>query len=97
MEKSQEIRLARKRNAELSRENEALKFDIEKNKALNQETADRAKALISDLEAMKAEWQQTISELHKKCDEYQDLLNKCKNIKSNISELKAQILMVTGG
>lgn len=97
MEKSQEIRLARKRNAELSRENEALKFDIKKNKALNQETADKAKALIRDFEAMKAEWQQTINELHKKCDEYQELINECKDVKSKISELKAQMLTVTGG
>lgn len=97
MEKSQEINLARKRNAELSRENEALKFDIEKNKALNQETADKAKALIRDFEAMNAQWQQAISELHKKRGEYQELIEECKDMKRTISELKAQIFTVTGG
>lgn len=97
MEITQELRLARKRNAELSKENEALRFDIERNKAFNQETADKAKVLIKDFEDMKAHWQQAISELNEKRSEYQELIEECRDIKRTISELKAQICTVTGG
>jgi hypothetical protein len=86
-----EIEIARKRNIELSKENDELKFKLEKDKTLNQESTKKANELIDEFVVLKQEWEKAIYDLKEKSYEYQELLDECKSAKEELLKLKDKI------
>lgn len=81
MNKLKQIDVIRKRNAELTKELENMRFKLEFDSQLNTESYKRAKDLINDLEKIKSEWIKIIENLNKKDIEYSYLISELKTIK----------------
>lgn len=77
---NKQIELIRKRNAELSKQIDDLKFRIDFDSELNTESYKQAKKLISDLENLKSRWLKSIEEIEKEKDEYSKLISELKTI-----------------
>lgn len=91
MNKKKQIDLIRKRNIELSKQINDMKFKLEFDSQLNMEGYKRAKDLISDLEHIKSEWIEIIEDLRKKDIEYSYLISELKQIKNIMTDMGFKI------
>ena len=83
MGKEKQMDIVRKRNAELTKQLEDMKFKLEFNSQLNMNGYKQAKDLIGDLEKIKQDWLSAIEDLNNKREKYSNLivdLQKIKNI-----------------
>ena len=81
MDKKKQLELIRKRNIELSKQIDDLKFKLEFDYQLNMEGYKRAKDLISDLERIKSDWMKVVEDLKEKEVEYSYLISELKMIR----------------
>ena len=82
MDRKKQIELVRKRNAELTKQIDDLKFKLEFDNQLNMEGYKRAKDLILDLENIKSEWINVVNNLKEKDIEYSYLISELKEIRN---------------
>ncbi len=91
MNKQKQMDLIRKRNIELSKQIDDLKFKIEFDTQLNMEGYKRAKDLIDDLEKIKSEWMIVVEDLRKKDIEYSYLISELKTMKDIMKSMGFKI------
>lgn len=91
MNKRKQMELIRKRNMELTKQIDDLKFKIEFDTQLNMEGYKRAKDLISDLENIKADWLKVINDLKDKDVEYSYLISELKMIRDIMKNMGFKI------
>ena len=72
----------RKRNAELTKQLEDLKFQLEFNSQLNMKGYQNAKDLINDLEQIKRDWISALDDLNDKRMKYSELISDLQKIKN---------------
>ena len=72
----------RKRNAELTKKIDDMKFELEFNSQLNMNSHQRAKSLIDDLEKIKQEWELVLDDLNDKREKYYNLITDLQVIKN---------------
>ena len=75
----------RKRNADLAKKLDDMKFKLEYNKTLNQESYKKAKALIEELESIKIEWRTKLDDLIDKQEKYQVLINDLQELRDEMA------------
>lgn len=86
MNRQKQIDMIRRKNAELSKQLDDLRFKLEYDSQLNSNAVERAKNLIDDLEKIKQDWLSTLNDLNNKREKYSELitdLQKIKNIMVN--------------
>lgn len=81
MNKLKEVDMIRKRNVELTKQLDDMKFNLEFNSQLNMEGYKRAKDLIDDLERIKQGWSSALNDLNNKKTEYSNLIADLQEIK----------------
>lgn len=81
MNKLKQADMIRKRNAELTKQLDDMRFKLEFNSQLNMEGYKHAKDLIDDLERIKKDWLSVLSDLDNKRIEYTNLINDLQSIK----------------
>ena len=81
MDRGKQIDILRKRNIELNKLIDDLKFKIDYNEQLNSEGYKQAKDLINDLEKIRKEWLESIQILREKEKEYDDLISDLQEMK----------------
>lgn len=74
MNRSKQIELVRKRNAELTKQLKDVKLKLQLDSELNMKERERAKDLISELEQIKKEWISIIKDLNDKKEKYSNLI-----------------------
>lgn len=82
MNKVKQVDTIRKRNAELNKQLEDLKFKLEFNSQLNMNGYQHAKDLIEDLEKIKQDWISALVDLNNKKEQYVKLIDDLQKIKS---------------
>lgn len=76
--------ITRKRNLELSKELDEVRFQLAMQKDLNSESMKRAKELITELEAIKLTWLKSLKEVDEQKEQYKRLINELKDLRNNI-------------
>jgi chromosome segregation ATPase len=87
MDKSKQVEAIRKRNSELTKQLEDIRFELEFNSQLNTKGYQRAKDLIEELEQIKQDWTLALEDLNDKREKYSILiadLQKIKKIMTNM-------------
>lgn len=84
MDKKKQIDLIRKRNCSLSEELENLKLKMDFDRELNGQGYEDVKSLVSDLENIKTEWEQSLSELKVSQAKYDCLVSDLKTIRNEM-------------
>lgn len=84
MDKQKQIELIRKRNYSLSEELENLKLKMDFDKELNGQGYEDVKSLVSDLENIKTEWEQSLSELKVSQAKYDCLVSDLRTIRNEM-------------
>jgi chromosome segregation ATPase len=87
MNKVKQADTIRKRNAELNKQLEDLKFKLEFNSQLNMNGYQHAKDLIEDLEKIKQDWISALVDLNNKREQYVKLINDLQKIKSIMTNM----------
>lgn len=82
MNRLKEVDMIRKRNAELTKQLDDAKFNLEVNSQLNMEGYKRAKDLIDDLEKIKQDWTFALNDLNDKRTKYSNLIADLQEIKN---------------
>ena len=82
MDRFKKINMIRKRNAELTKQLEDIRFKLEFDSQLNMEGYKRAKDLIEDLEKIKKDWLIALNDIDNKRMEYSYLINDLQSIKN---------------
>lgn len=82
MYEKKQLDIVRKRNSELSKQIDDLKFKLEFDKQLNREGYQNAKDLIADLEIIKMDWLKVVKELQNYKVQYSILIDDLKQIKT---------------
>lgn len=82
MNESKRIEMIRKRNAELTKQLDDMRFKLEFNLQLNTEGYKRAKDLICDLEKIKQDWIEALYDLNDKRNKYDCLINDLQAMKN---------------
>ena len=91
MNKTRQIDTVRKRNAELSKELDDLKFKLDYNSQLNMNGYQRAKDLIGELEKIKQDWLSVLIDLENKKNQYDELIKDLQKIKSIMTSMGFKI------
>ena len=81
MNNVKQIDAIRKRNAELTKQLEDIKFKLEFNSQLNMDGYQQAKDLINDLEKIKQNWMSTLNDINDKRTQYAILIYDLQEIK----------------
>lgn len=81
MNKAKQMDRIRKRNAELSKQLDEMRFKLEFNSQLNMNGYQHAKDLIDDLEKIKQDWMFAVNDLNNKREEYADLITDLQKMK----------------
>ena len=76
--------ITRKRNLELSKELDEIRFQLAMQKDLNSESMKKAKELITELEAIKLTWLKSLKEVENQREQYRDLINEVKDLRNNL-------------
>ena len=74
----------RKRNEELSKQLEEAKIELSMQKDLNSEAAQKAKELITRLEIIKSQMEQTLDEIENIRNKYKSLITEMKEFKDSV-------------
>lgn len=82
MNRQKQMDIIRKKNAELSKQLDDMRFKLEFDSQLNSEGYQRAKDLINDLEKIKQEWLLTLDDLNDKREKYSYLISDLQKIKN---------------
>lgn len=82
MNRQKQIDLIRKKNAELSKQLDDLRFKLESNTQLNIDGYNKAKDLIVELEEIKQSWLESIEDLNNQREKYSILINDLQKIKN---------------
>lgn len=82
MRNVKQVDMIRKRNADLTKQLEDLKFQLEFNSQLNMKGYKCAKDLINDLEKIKHDWLLALEDLNNKRIEYSELISDLQKIKN---------------
>lgn len=82
MNNVKQVDMIRKRNAELTKQLDNLKFQLEFNSQLNMKGYQSAKDLISDLEQIKHDWMLALDDLNDKRMKYSELISDLQKIKN---------------
>ena len=82
MNRQKQIEIIRKRNTELSKQLDDVKFQLEFNSQLNSEGYQRARDLIVDLEKIKQEWLIALDDLNDKREKYSYLISDLQEMKT---------------
>ena len=85
MDNNKQIENIRKRNMELNKQIDDLKYMLEYHKELNTESYQAAKDLIAELENIRKEWLDTLQRLHDKEIEYQSLVSDIMKVRDILS------------
>lgn len=91
MDKMKQIDLIRKRNKELSKQLNDLKFKLEFDSQFNAEGYKQAKDLIQDLEKIKSEWLQALNDLQNAKLKYSFLIKNLQEIKKLMGDIGYKI------
>lgn len=91
MNNVKQIDMIRKRNTELVKQLDDLKFQLEFNSQLNMNGYRRAKDLIEDLEKIKQDWLLALDDLNNKRMEYSKLISDLQKIKNIMTDNKFKI------
>ena len=91
MNKQKQIDLIRKKNAELSKQLDDMRFKLESNTQLNMEGYKKAKDLIVELEEIKQDWLSTLYDLNNQRERYSDLINDLQKIKNIMVSMNFKI------
>ena len=81
--------ITRKRNMELTKELEDVKFQLAIQKDLNSESLKRAQELVNELEIIKVAWMKELSDIHERKKEYEQLISELKDMKNSIKGRKS--------
>lgn len=84
MNKQKQMELVRKRNSDLEKKINNLKFKLEYDEKLNREGFKRAKYLIAELEEIKLAKETELNELKKKQEEYQTLIDDLQKMRNEM-------------
>lgn len=87
MDKKKQIDLIRKRNSDLSKQFNDLKFKLELDSKLNIDSYKIAKDLINDLEKIKLDWNKSLDEIQNYKIQYAILINELKEIKKTLNSM----------
>lgn len=82
MNNVKQVDMIRKRNAELTKQLDDLKFQLEFNSQLNMNGYKSAKDLINDLEKIKHDWILALDDLNDKRMKYSELISDLQKIKN---------------
>lgn len=91
MNNVKQIDSIRKRNAELTKQLEDLKFTLEFNSQLNMNGYQQAKDLINDLENIKQNWISALNDINDKRLQYSILINDLQSIKNIMTSMGFKI------
>lgn len=91
MDKTKQIDAIRKRNAELNKQLDDMRFKLEFDKQLNSNGYQRAKELIEDLEKIKKDWLSALDDLNEKRTKYSLLITDLKTMKSIMKNMGVKI------
>jgi hypothetical protein len=91
MNNVKQIDMIRKRNTELVKQLDDLKFQLEFNSQLNMNGYRHAKDLINDLEKIKQDWLLALDDLNNKRMEYSKLISDLQKIKNIMIDNKFKI------
>ena len=91
MNRLKQADMIRKRNAELSKQLDDMKFKLEYNSQLNMEGYKHAKDLIVELEQLKQEWKSSIDDLNDKREKYAELIAELRTIKNIMKNMGFKI------
>lgn len=91
MDRSKQIDTIRKRNIELTKQLEDVKFQLEFNSQLNMNGYKKAKDLIVELEEIKQDWILAIKDLNDKRTKYSCLINELQDMKKNMIDMGFKI------
>lgn len=81
MNRLKQVDVIRKRNAELTKQLDDLKFQLEFKSQLNMKGYQKAKELIDDLEKIKQDWTVALDDLNNKRIKYSNLIADLQTIK----------------
>lgn len=94
MRYEKKYQLLKKRNIELNKKLDETKFQLEFIKQRNSNGYKRAKELIAELEAVKVEWEQSLSEVNEVRDKYKKLVDDVMVMKLTMKKImKKESLM----
>lgn len=88
MDRNKQTEIIRKRNAQLSKQLEDLKIAFAYDKTLNREGYKHARNLIADIENLKREWEDALTKIREKQDEYQTLVKDLKKFRNTTHRTK---------
>lgn len=91
MNNVKQIDTIRKRNAELTKQLEDMKFQLEFNSQLNMNGYKYAKDLICDLEKIKQDWLSVVYDLNDQRSKYAILINDLQSIKNIMTSMGFKI------
>ena len=91
MNNVKQIDTIRKRNAELTKQLEDLKFELEFNSQLNMNGYQQAKDLINDLENIKQNWISALNDINDKRLQYTILIDDLQSIKTIMTSMGFKI------
>lgn len=81
MDRLKQIETVRKRNAELTKQLDNARFELEYNSQLNMKGYQCAKNLIAELEQIQREWMAALDDLNDKREKYSVLIAELQEIK----------------
>lgn len=81
MDRAKQIDMVRKRNAELTKQLDDMRFKLEFNSQLNMNGYKKAKDLIVELEKIKQDWLIVLEDLNDKKTKYSCLINELQDMK----------------
>lgn len=91
MNNLKQIDTIRKRNAELTKQLDDLKFKLDFNEQLNMNGYKQAKDLIVDLEKIKQDWESSLADLNDKRNKYSELIVELQEIKNIMNSMGFKI------
>ena len=91
MNNVKQIDAIRKRNAELTKQLEDMKFTLEFNSQLNMNGYQQAKDLINDLENIKQNWISALNDINDKRLQYSILIDDLQSIKNIMTSIGFKI------
>lgn len=91
MNRTKQMDIVRKKNAELSKQLDDIKFQLEFNSQLNMNGYNKAKDLIVELESIKQDWLKSLNDLNNQKEKYSDLVNDLHEIKKIMISRKFKI------
>lgn len=87
MNNVKQLDMIRKRNSELTKQLDDMKFELEFNSQLNMKECQRAKDLINDLEKIKKDWMYAFEDLNDKRIKYSELISYLQEIKNIMTNM----------